>query len=286
MALLPLLDRATEKALLAAGVKSRYAETAAATIHYYDAEGGGSLPAVVVLHGIGSSATAFARLMLKLRPHVRRVIVPEAPGHGLSGAMSSPLSPEVMLEGICSAIDGCADEPSVVYGCSMGGAVAVRYALSRPARVRGLVLASPAGAAMSAEDLSRLLARFDLRSHADATDLIGRLLHKTPWYTPVLALALRQAFARPEMVSLKASLSTEHLLTEAEVRSLSMPVYMIWGRSDRLLPRSNLDFYRKSLPDHATIEEPEGIGHSPHIEDPEAIAGKIAEFARRICGAG
>src|SRR5205085_9448312 len=108
------------------------------------------------------------------------------------------------------AIDEVLDEPGIVYGCSLGGAMALSYALAKPAKVAGLMLASPAGAAMSDEELSRFLKTFDLRTKADASDLMARLYHKAPWYTPLIASELVKVFARPVIASLTGSVKSEH----------------------------------------------------------------------------
>lgn len=279
MDLFPVIERLTRRAMNASGVRSRFVETPVAKIHLYDAPGDGSLPTVVVLHGIGSSSAAYAPLIRKLRTKARRVLAPDAPGHGLSGAPISALTPDSLVDSISRVIDEHLDEPAIVYGCSLGGAVALSYALARPARVKGLMLASPAGAAMSQPDLDRLLRTFDLRSRADADELMARLYHKAPWYTPLIAPALQKVFARPVITSFISSVKAERLLTAEQVGSLSMPVHLLWGRSDRLMPPSSLDFYQKSLPAHATIEEPPGIGHCPHLDDPAGLAEKIAQFA-------
>ena len=62
------------------------------------------------------------------------------------------------------------------------------------------------------------------------------------------------------------------------VRSLPMPILLLWGRSDRILPREHLEFYRGSLPAHAVIEEPEGFGHSPYLDDAAALSERMARF--------
>jgi pimeloyl-ACP methyl ester carboxylesterase len=64
-----------------------------------------------------------------------------------------------------------------------------------------------------------------------------------------------------------------------------MSVHVVWGRSERLMPAKHLAFFKENLPPHATIEEPEGYGHCPHIDDPESLSRKIVDFARRVVDA-
>lgn len=281
MGVLSVVENLTHRALTARGIRSRWVDTKVARLHAYDAPGRGPLPTVAVLHGISSSAAAYGSLIQRLRGRFRRVLAPDAPGHGKSGDPRVALSPETLFESMAELLDAELPEPAVVFGCSLGGAVAVSYALARPERVRALVLASPAGAAMEAEELQRFLTQFRMRSKADAADFMGRLHRRAPWYTPFIASELVDLFARPVIESFTASVRSEHLFTPEQLGSLKMPVHLLWGRADRLMPGSSLEFYRKHLPSHALIEEPDLWGHCPHFDDPKALAEKIAEFTRR-----
>ena len=281
MGVLSVVENLTHRALAARGVQSLFVDTQVARLHAYDAPGRGPLGTVAVLHGISSSAAAYGSLIQRLRGRFDRVVAPDAPGHGKSGEPRVPLSPETLFESMSELLDRELKEPSVVFGCSLGGAVAVSYALARPERVRALVLASPAGAAMDAEELQRFLTVFRMRSRSDAADFMGRLYRRAPWYTPFIASDLVNLFARPVIAGFTESVRSEHLFTPEQLASLSMPVHLLWGRADRLMPGSNLEFYRRHLPSHAVIEEPDRWGHCPHFDDPAALADKIAEFTRR-----
>lgn len=282
MAILPLAERALRRALNASGLESRWVRTSIANHHLYDARGKGALPPVVVLHGISSAATPFAPVIQRLRPHVRRVIAPEAPGHGFSGEPSQPLTPESLRVTMLELLDREIDEPAIVFGNSLGGGVALNYALDRPERVRGLFLASPAGAEMSGDELARFLTAFDLGSRADARVFIDRLYHRSPWFAPLIASDIQRLFSRDVIRSFTSAVRPGHLFKPEQLAALSMPVHLVWGRSERLMPPQSLAFFRKHLPPHATIEEPEGFGHCAHLDSPAELARKIVEFARRI----
>ncbi|MCC6553293.1 MAG: alpha/beta hydrolase [Polyangiaceae bacterium] len=286
MALLPLAERLTRRALTAQGVRSRSIRTAIAPLHVYDAEGDGPLPTVVVLHGINSSGAAFAPLLARLRKRARRVLVPEAPGHGFSGDPTAPLTPDTLSAAMTELLDRELDEPAIVAGNSLGGGVALSYAIARPDRVRALVLTSPAGAAMDEADLADLLSTFKLRSRAEARAFMARLYARPPWFAPLLAGDVKKRFAREVITSFTASVRPEHGFTPAELASLEMPILLLWGRADRLMPPSNLEYFRRHLPPHARIEEPEDLGHCPHLDAPARLAATITSFAEEALRAG
>jgi pimeloyl-ACP methyl ester carboxylesterase len=183
-------------------------------------------------------------------------------------------------------LDLVLDEPAIVFGNSLGGAVALGYAFARPDRTRGLFLASPAGARMDEAELRRFLQAFHLTSPAEARAFLERVYHRPPWFMPLLAGEVQRLFAREVIQTFTRSVRPEHLFTTDQLRSLPMPVHLMWGRSERLMPATHLAFFRRSLPDHATIEEPEGMGHCAHLDDAAALAGKIVRFAERVTRPG
>ncbi|XYI00318.1 alpha/beta fold hydrolase [Sorangium sp. So ce1128] len=286
MGILPLAERLAKRALNRSGVHSRWVDTSVCKLHLYDAAGTGPLPTVVLLHGIGSSALPFAPVLQRLRRRARRVIAAEAPGHGWSAAPASAFTPECLSTAMNELLERELDEPAIVVGNSLGGAVAVNFALSSPARVRALVLASPAGACMDQTELAELLGVFKLRSRADAHAFFARLYHRVPWFTPLVAGDVVRMFSRETIVSFTSSARCDHAFTPEQLRSLSMPILLIWGRSDRLMPSANLAYYRRHLPPHAEIEEPEGIGHCPHADDPRRFAERIVAFAQDVLSRG
>jgi pimeloyl-ACP methyl ester carboxylesterase len=280
MDLAPIAQSLARRVLVARGVASRSVPTSAGELHLYDAPGGGDLPTTLVLHGMGSSAAPFARVVQALRGESRRVLAPDALGHGLSAVPEGPLTVETMLAALLELFDREVREPAVVFGNSLGGGLALRLALERPTQVRALVVCSPAGAPMDRAELDRFLRVFDLRSRADARAFLARLYHRTPWYAPLMADSVRGLLARPHIRDLLAAVEPEHAIDPAELRLLKMPIMLIWGQSERLLPDAHFEFFRRSLPAHAVIERPHGFGHSPQLERPVELARRIATFAR------
>jgi pimeloyl-ACP methyl ester carboxylesterase len=278
--LLPLVERAGRFALNRRGFASRTVHTPLATLHAYDASGDGQLPTLTVLHGIGSGATAFGATLARIRPHVRRLVALDLPGHGFSAAPSTTLTPESLFHGLHAALDQLVGEPTFLLGNSLGGALALRYAVEHPDRVLGLVLASPAGARITDDEWRTLLAAFRIDSAAQARDLLARLYHRAPWYMPAVAVGFRDVMKRRAIRDLLDTATLDDLPTPERLRALPMPVLLLWGQSERILPPSSLAYFRRHLPPHALVEEPAGFGHCPHFDDPVRLANRVVEFAR------
>lgn len=278
--LLPYAEKLGRFALRRRGVQSRFVETPHGRVHVYDAQGRGNLPTTVLLHGIGSAATSFGAVLGYLRRDVRRVVAPDYPGHGFSSHHAHPLTPAALFESVDVVLRALVDEPAVVVGSSLGGAVAMKYALDHPERVRALVLVSPAGAHSSSEEWRELKSTFDLASRADATAFLDRLYHSPPWFLPLLAHEFPALLNRRAVRDLLDAATNDHLPTPDDLGSLRMPILLLWGKSERLLPDSHLAYFRRHLPSHAVIERPEGFGHCPHFDAPRELAARIVAFAR------
>lgn len=279
--LLPIAERLGRVALQRRGITSGHVTTPLGRLHTYDANGKGDLPTIVVLHGLGSAATPFGQVFAHLQRHVRRIVAPDYPGHGFSArGETERLTPTRLFESIALALDATVTEPAVVVGNSLGGALALRYALARPSRVRALVLVSPAGARGSDEERRALKAAFDVRSRTEARAFLQRLYHRPPWFSELLLHELPSSVARPAVRELLESTTNDDAPDPEALKSLKMPILLVWGRSERLLPETHLDYFSRHLPEHAVIERPEGFGHCPHFDAPRVLAQRIVTFAR------
>ena len=251
-------------------------------MHVLDGASGGALPPVVLLHGFSSAGVDFYPLLQRLKPRVSRIIAPDMPGHGFSDTPRQGLNPGTMRAGLLETLDAVVDEPVVLFGNSMGGLAAIHYALARPEKVRGIVLCSPGGAAMSEPDLARFLDTFRVERHRDALTFVDRLLAEPNRLRHMLAWGVRRKFSNPNMRSLLASVSSDDLLRPEELAALVAPILLLWGAVERILPRGHLDFFREHLPAHAAFAEPEGFGHSPYLERPGAVTRRILDFLHDV----
>ena len=277
-----LTDRLARTSLKLQGYRSRTLPTSVGEVHVLETEGRGPLPTLVLLHGFSSAGVHYFPLLHSLRPHVRRIVLPDLPAHGFSGTPRDGIRGETLLDGLTEALDSVLDEPAILFGNSLGGIAAIRYTLARPARVRGLILCSPTGAAMDKAEIATFAAMFRIDSHDDALDFVDRVMATRSAMRQVLAWGLRRKFQRPEMRALIDSITPSDMLDPEQLRALRPPTLLLWGRSERVLPTSHLEFFRKHLPPHARVEEPLGFGHTPYLEDPARLARAILRFAEEI----
>lgn len=279
------LDRLGRWTLRRLGATSLWHEARGTRLHAYHLprlpEAPAGAPPLVLIHGVGSSASTFGRLLRRLRPHFGDVYLPEAPAHGHSAVPPPPMTPSALFELVRDWLDHVPAAPFVLYGNSLGGAASLRYATVRPDRVRALCLLSPAGAGTPDDELAALVASFDLPTPKDARRFMHRLFRRPRWYHGLAAGELRRRLAEPSLRAFFAGVGRDDTLDAAAVAALPMPVLLMWGGSERLLPESNRAWFRAHLPPHATLSEPDHFAHSAYIEHPTDVAQEILGFLAR-----
>ena len=62
----------------------------------------------------------------------------------------------------------------------------------------------------------------------------------------------------------------------ATLRALTMPVQVIWGRDDRIIPVAHADAVASPAPVHVL----DGVGHLPHMEK----AGEVNRLIKAMIG--
>jgi len=227
-------------------------------LHVDDA-GGPGLP-VLFQHGLCGDAGQTAEVF-PADPAYRRITL-EARGHGLSepgdpGAFSIARFAQDAAE----LIEAMGLAPLVIGGISMGAAIAMRIAVTRPGLVRGLIIARPAWGTASAPanmrpnaEVGALLARMtqDAARAAFEASSIARAV------APGNLASLRGFFTRqPQAVTaaLLQSISVDGPgITEAEMAAITVPTLVIGTRADSIHPVALAEDIARRIP-HATLAE-------------------------------
>lgn len=235
-------------------------------------------PKLLLVHGITSSNAMWAGNLPTLTNHFD-LIVPDLIGHGRSTGKWNGSSVDAQVEHLALILDSLGiEEPVYVVGNSYGGAMAANFAERYPERVRALVIYDG-----PASDYTAAIADSVARSVGakDITDLFTpknpdeqyRLLSMSLFEPPkVPGFALEQMYARYSAHSegylalLKDLLNKEDLYARKQYM-WTMPVYVLWGEGDRLIPLSTGRGIakRNNLPADHLIIVPKA-GHVASIE--------------------
>lgn len=224
---------------------------------------GEGLP-VVFLHGWGLGQHSYKRALKRLVQLGVRVYAPALPGFG--GTPDLPRS-EFSFAGYAAWMDAFldaigVDEPVFLVGHSFGGAVSIKLAHDFPERVRTLVLVNSLGGAMHGRPLWDWGIHFpldvkDVRKFRRVVpvvveDALGNVVRNPRAMWKVTHLA-RQADLTPEL---------------EELRERELPVVVLWGRNDGVIPRASFDALCTAI--GAEGEVVDGA-HSWLLADPDAF---------------
>jgi pyruvate dehydrogenase E2 component (dihydrolipoamide acetyltransferase) len=248
---------------------------------------------LVLLHGVATSRLIWRRVIEPLARR-RRVIAVDVPGFG----QSAPAGPGFDLEQVADRlVEGVPVERFDLVGHSLGGAVAVATAARHPEAVRRLVLVAPAGLAPRATRVAAALGAAAERAvyarRALGYQLVARsrVRHAMFWATVADAGRLHPADAR---LLLDASGGARRVSSgvrralEADLRddlaAAPMPVGLIWGTADRVVPYSGLEALRRLRPD-AVVETLHGTGHIPQVEAPAEFAAALERILDELADA-
>lgn len=257
-------------------------------IRYLQAGDSGS--AVVLLHGGGIDAAHLSwDPTLEALADGHRVIAPDFPGYGHSDAPDASYTMDYFLSFLDEFLDQLGLDSVSLVGLSLGGGVALGYALRAPERVENLILVNsyglvnepPRGTASMASPLAwstlrhnRSLLRWGLGSivadRRTITDEIvtvaSRLLHR-----PFAGRAFRR-FYRNEVGSGGVKSDFSDRLTE-----LTIPTLLVHGAADDLIPVQWARRASDRIP-NARLVVFEDCGHWPPREKPEQFADVISRF--------
>ena len=245
---------------------------------------------LVLLHGVASSRLIWRHVCGPLSAR-RRVVAVDMPGFGAS----QPAGPGFEFGAVAGRLaDGLALERFDLVGHSLGGAVAVAVAAHRPEAVRRLVLVAPAGLAPRAVGVAALLGQgAELATHA--RNVLGyRWADRAAarWAMLAATVADPGALAPDDARLILAASDGGRRIADGVRQALAadlrddlaaapMPVGLIWGTADRVVPYGGLEALRELRPD-AVVETLPDTGHMPHVERPDEFVAALERLLARL----
>lgn len=277
-----LVDRISAERLRRFGFWSARVPHPVGVHQVYDGPGQGALPTLVLLHGFSSRATHLVRLVSHLRPHFQRMILPDLLGHGQSDPPAPGASNSDVVNALFDVLDDLLDGPALVFGNSLGGMFALRFAARRPGRVHGLLVNSPGGAPLPAHRHAEFLQRFRPQTLEEARHLVDLAFATSPRLADLAARNLHKRLSAGTIQRLLDQMSVDDLLTPAELAAVQAPTRLLWGMRERVLLDEHLAFFQAHMPAHAVIERPLDYGHVPYFENSADLAARIVAFAEEV----
>ena len=248
--------------------------------------GPGNAPAVILIHGFGSSLETWDAWASALSAG-HRVIRFDLPGSGLSWPdPRDDYRDARSLELIVVLMDQAGLQRASIVGHSIGGRLAWTFAARHPERVDKLVLIAPDGfaspgfaygqpaqvpsmLALMRYVLPKPLLRMNLQpAYADRTALTDDVV--TRYHDLLLAPGARDAM-------LARMRQTVLVDPRPLLETIRAPTLLLWGESDAMIPVENSSAYLAALPQSRLVALP-GVGHLPQEEAAAASLAAVSAF--------
>ena len=238
-----------------------YIDAGGFRIRYQEAGTGEPL---VSLHGAGGLRLSRSHALLAEQ---YRVIVFEVPGFGQSPANERSQSMPDLARTMAQAVTNLGFERFNLMGNSFGGTLALWLAVQQPERIEALVLVAPAAIRPEGEILPQALSPEERRA---------RLYAHPERQAPVLPLdpaiiAKQQALVRRLLGPARDA------ALESRMPDLHVPVLVLFGTKDRMIPPEMGRLYCEKLPNCHLILVYDA-GHAVDADRPEAFVSVVSDF--------
>jgi pimeloyl-ACP methyl ester carboxylesterase len=247
---------------------------------HYVVEGPVGGPPVVLVHGLGGRAEDWRNLAPWLSQAGFRVYMPDLLGFGRSEkpadfSYSVPDQAEVVV----GFMDASGLTQVDLAGWSMGGGIVQHLAFRHPERVRRLILMDAVGIDEKPTWNTRL---FTPTTPAELAQLDALLMPNPPKVPAFVARdILRVSNERAWIIHRAiATMLTGRDATDNLLPQLKMPVLIVWGAEDRLLPLSQGERMHSLVPQSQLAVIP-NCGHLAPVQCAGQVGPAVVTFEKR-----
>jgi non-heme chloroperoxidase len=242
-------------------------------------------PAVVLLHGFAQSAWSWVRQLTA--PYPLRIVAPDLRGHGRSGKPDAGYDEErAWADDVAAVIAELGLERPVLGGWSYGGLVVMDYiAVHGDSELSGvltvdasLMAGMPGAERMFGGEFFALVPQLlspDTESVVDARRALLEMSTASPLPQDDLLTLLGASMQTPTRVC--EALLRRPLDRTDIAASVTVPWLALHGSEDKVVATAAAEYLASAQP-AAEIQQWDGVGHAPFLEDPERFGKELTAF--------
>ena len=243
----------------------------------------GSGSPLLLIHGWGMHGGVWDSVAEKLAESYS-VHIADLPGYGYSNEQET-----TTLDSIVDELSSRFAEPLAVCGWSLGGQVAMRWALREPGKVRCLILVTTTpcftgradwDSGMAPETLEKFAAELEQNHAATLRRFLTLQLRGSENERELLALMRERLFSRghPDIGALRGGLEIlRDTDMRGELQDIKQPVLAIAGERDKLTAPEASRFLAQAMP-AARFVEIAGAAHAPFLSHPDLFVEQTKRF--------
>ncbi|RUO18470.1 hypothetical protein CWE08_11155 [Aliidiomarina iranensis] len=251
---------------------------------HYQIAGPENAPVVVLVHGFSIPMAIWGGTYRALESAGYRVLRYDLFGRGYSDRPRVQYTGAVFEKQLIELLDALdIQEPVVLAGLSMGGAVVMRTAANHPQRVAGNILIAPLHQPLQPPPMPERIGYYMLSGFYVPT--IQQSI-AAPYLSEEDSAAMQTAydaqltfrgFTQALTSSFYAFTTENHPAYYRTTKEQRQPTLLIWGTQDAVVPYSYSEGVQADayVVDFLTVE---GAGHTPHLEQAELVNQRILKF--------
>jgi len=243
-------------------------------VHYYTAGHGDPL---VVIHGGGGDARTWDRNIIELAEHYT-VYAPDLPGYG----GSEPLEGNYYIPELVTFVRRFAEslglERFYLMGHSLGGGIALNFALNFPEKIRKLVLIS---SLCLGSEIAFWVRLFSLPAIIKSMGSVFMGVMKSiRWVAEQMNPARVINVLSPAAMTVGGGISTFRAQTldlEKRLPEVKMPTLVVWGSRDPIVPVMQAYRAATEIPD-CRVKVFKNRGHNVHRDELKEFSSILRRF--------
>lgn len=221
-------------------------------------------PPVVLLHGAGSNSAIWHADAARWSPTNRLYMVDLIGEPGLSAPSRLPRDSDAHAAWLDDVLDELSVDSAALVGVSLGGWLAIDYAIRRPARVQRLALRAPGGIGRQRHAVLAALALVPFGERATRRALRIALGPNEIAESVIDYMLPIQRNYRPRHDALP-------IFSDSDLKSITAPLFVVLGSRDRMIDSHDTAERLTRLQPTASIHVLAGAGHGTFDDGAELL---------------
>lgn len=243
---------------------------------------------LVLVHGFGGSKDTWNRIVAQWGDKYH-VIAIDLPGHGESISKKTlGYTITDQAKRLNLFLEAKKIKNFYLFGHSMGGAIALRYAVNHKKNVNALILIDSMGMEQTKSDGVILAEQstqnplYDVCTEERLETLLNYSMHKTPYIPDIIKEALvQEKCTRRDLEKVLYEEMYKDVNLSDVASGIDIPTLILWGAKDRMTHVDDATLLHNTIKGSQLVILKE-TGHVPILEAPEKTADVISSFIQQI----
>lgn len=243
---------------------------------------------LLLLHGFDSSLLEFHRILPRLL-HYRELWAIDLYGFGFTEYVDRmPVTPLTIRQHLHQVVRAWIHQPVTLVGASLGGAVAIDFALYHSSWVRSLILIDSVGFSGSfplGTVLPALIVDWGVEWLHFRKWIALTMLNLLPSAHASVQAALHCSLLHHQMPGWKAATASftrsgGYGYISDRICQIQQPTLILWGEADDILGTQDAEQFKQRIP-QSKLQWIQQAGHVPHYDQPQQVAELILSFDKQ-----